>query len=399
MMPFPRRFKIAVCGLAALPFLLSALATAPAQEDEQKQLRDIERQIEQSKSRQQDLRKKAEQVAKDAKALSENLVAVAAGIQEQEQALTELETKMQALEGEIGAKRESIQRQSSNMAHTLGALERLSQRPPQYILMRPAKAVDTVRSASLLTAVLPEIEKRAGGLKKDLADLAALKDGLATERQEHRTALAALKTQYASVESMQREKRALYADYLQGVESEQAKARRLASEAKDLRSLIERLEKEMQSSTSQVLPTPPIPPGSSFAKVKGRLPYPARGKITQRFGDKIPAGTAKGINIQAVSGAVVIAPFDGRIIYAGPFRTYGQLLIIAHGDGYHSLLAGLGRIDVMVGQWVLAGEPVGAMPDTRVASSNENSSPPRPEFYFEIRKNGEPVNPLPWLGK
>jgi septal ring factor EnvC (AmiA/AmiB activator) len=92
--------------------------------------------------------------------------------------------------------------------------------------------------------------------------------------------------------------------------------------------------------------------------------------------------------IETRPAAQVIAPFDGRVVFAGDYRRYGQLLIIAHGEGYHSLLAGLGNIDVVVGQWVLAGEPVGRMTqaDGRV-----------PELYVEIRRNGEAINPQSWL--
>jgi septal ring factor EnvC (AmiA/AmiB activator) len=96
--------------------------------------------------------------------------------------------------------------------------------------------------------------------------------------------------------------------------------------------------------------------------------------------------SSKGITIETRSGAQVVAPFDGRIEFAGPFRGYGQILIIEHADGYHSLLAGLGRIDGTVGQSLVAGEPVGAM-----------GSSDRPSLYLELRRHGQPINPLPWL--
>ncbi len=97
------------------------------------------------------------------------------------------------------------------------------------------------------------------------------------------------------------------------------------------------------------------------------------------------------------SGAIVTAPADGNVLYAGPFRSYGQLLILNAGDGYHVVLAGMSRISVVTGQPVLAGEPVGAMGEARVASSSaskdENATP---ELYVEFRKDGKPVDPHPW---
>jgi septal ring factor EnvC (AmiA/AmiB activator) len=96
----------------------------------------------------------------------------------------------------------------------------------------------------------------------------------------------------------------------------------------------------------------------------------------------------RSILITARAGAQVVAPYDGRVAFAGLFRGYGQILIIEHGGRYHTLLAGLERIDAGAGQWILAGEPIGVM-----GSSQEQF----PELYLELRHAGQPVNPLPWL--
>lgn len=370
-----------------------------SQENEQQQLEDIERDIEESKANERNLKEKARTVAREASELTKTIIEKTAKIQDLEEDLVEIEAGIQVLANQIAAKKEDILTQNKNMSFTLAALQRLSQRPPEFILMRPAKAVETVRSASLLTTALPEIERRADQLREDLAELAALNEEVAQEEFKLRENLGDLRTENASLEALQQEKRALYSDYLAGAEQERARTQRLAAEAKDLENLIERLENELKTRGQSALPTPPIPPGTAFSKGRGRLPYPARGKVTQRYGDKIPAGTAKGINIRTLSGGQVIAPFDGRIIYAGEFRDYGQLLIIAHGDGYHTLLAGMRRIDALVGQWVLAGEPLGLMPETRLASTESDVTVSRPELYLEIRRNGEPINPLPWLKK
>ena len=120
---------------------------------------------------------------------------------------------------------------------------------------------------------------------------------------------------------------------------------------------------------------------------KGNIPYPVKGNIIKKYGDATDSGlSAKGITIGTRPYAQVISPYDGTVLFESPFRGYGELLIIEHGDGYHTLLAGIGRLDTSVGQSLLAGEPVGIM----VADSN-------PSLYIEIRKNGQPVNPATWL--
>lgn len=125
-----------------------------------------------------------------------------------------------------------------------------------------------------------------------------------------------------------------------------------------------------------------------FSRAQGEMPFPARGKIVVRFGQNGDQPTpSKGITIETRANAQVVAPYDGQIVFAGPFRGYGLLLIIEHGEGYHTLLAGMARIDGTVGQHLAQGEPVGVMGQPEA----------KPLLYVEFRHNGQPVNPLPWL--
>jgi septal ring factor EnvC (AmiA/AmiB activator) len=119
--------------------------------------------------------------------------------------------------------------------------------------------------------------------------------------------------------------------------------------------------------------------------------------MKRRFGAKDGnGGVMLGDMVATQSGAIVTAPADGSVLYAGPFRSYGQLLILDAGDGYHVVLAGMSRINVTLGQSVLAGEPIGAMGEVRVASAAATSANTGPELYIEFRKDGKPVDPAPW---
>ena len=134
--------------------------------------------------------------------------------------------------------------------------------------------------------------------------------------------------------------------------------------------------------------TSPLQTGS-ITTARGELTFPVIGKINGQYGKRQQVGGArKGINIESSPGAQVVAPFNGQIVFAGPFRGYGRLLIIEHGKGYHSLLAGMARINGSVGQWLLSGEPVAVMGEPLTG---------RPTLYMELRVNGQPVNPNPWL--
>lgn len=125
-----------------------------------------------------------------------------------------------------------------------------------------------------------------------------------------------------------------------------------------------------------------------FSRAQGEMPFPARGRVVVRFGQTDETQSlSKGISIETRAGGQVIAPYNGQIVFAGPFRGYGLLLIIEHGEGYHTLLAGMTRIDGTVGQHLTTGEPVGVM----------GQGEGKPLLYVELRHNGQPVNPLPWL--
>jgi septal ring factor EnvC (AmiA/AmiB activator) len=139
-----------------------------------------------------------------------------------------------------------------------------------------------------------------------------------------------------------------------------------------------------------------LKPALPFEQAKGTLRLPAQGRQLKTFGDTDATGAAlKGISLQTREEARITAPADGWVVYAGPFRSYGQLLIINAGGGYHILLAGMSRIDVSLGQFVLAGEPIAVM-GSPTASSGSGDEISRPVLYVEFRKDGRPVDPGPW---
>lgn len=137
-------------------------------------------------------------------------------------------------------------------------------------------------------------------------------------------------------------------------------------------------------------------PAVPFHLAKARLPLPAQGRRVLAFGDKTQfGGNSKGIVLETRAGAQIVAPCDGWVVYAGEFRSYGQLLIINAGGGYHVLLAGLSHIDVQPGQFVLAAEPIGTMTSAG-KSAQVHTQTNSPVLYVEFRKDGRPIDPDPW---
>ncbi|MFD1112500.1 murein hydrolase activator EnvC family protein, partial [Pseudoroseomonas ludipueritiae] len=130
----------------------------------------------------------------------------------------------------------------------------------------------------------------------------------------------------------------------------------------------------------------PAPP-----ETLGGRAVPVAGRLTRDFGDAAAGGPARGLTYAAPPGARVVSPCGGRAVFSGPFRSYGLLLIVDCGNGYHFVLAGLERLDAEAGSRLLAGEPVG------VLGSGDSGEGGRASLYVELRRNGQAVDPKGWF--
>ena len=369
----PRLRRIA--GFAAL--IGVALATVGAEVEGEK-LRRIESAIDQGRQRQEALDARASEIESEISALQAELIASAAKAQAMEDVVSELEARLAPLAAEERAKASRLGERRADLAATLGALARLGRRPPEAMVAAPGPAIDTVRGSMLLAAVVPELVAEALALGAEIEALDRLRDEIDAEHAVLEDARRALGKEQRAIERLLRRKAETKSRTFAEAEAEAERLAALAAEAADVRALL----MELKSATA-------AEESPDFAAARGTMPFPARGRLAERFGERTASGTrARGVTIETQPGAQVIAPHDGRIVFAGPFRSYGQLLIIAHGERYHTLLAGLSRVGGGVGQWVLAGEPVGRM------SEDEGA---KPLLYLEVRRDGEPVNPMAWL--
>ncbi len=411
-----RSARLCAC-LALAACLLVLAATARAEESPSREsLKALEEAAASEHERARALREESERLRAELTQLRPDLVDAAAAAQTREQALARLERELGLLAERQGVARADLRRDEAGLVALLAALERMSWRPAEAIALSHASLTEASRSALLFGAVAPALKDRAERLKSELAELAALRrdidarqasvrheaEGLAAE---HRTLARLFDRQSELLKQTEGERRAA-----------EGHAAELAGEAEDLRELLAEIERkraqeaaeaqagaeaEAQARTETVTPEekpptvvaslsevrPEQPP--SITAAEGSLVMPAAGRLRTGFDETNSAGLASnGLVIETRANAVVVAPFDGEVVFAGPFRGYGPLLIIEHGEDYYSLLAGLGRIDCVLGQWLLAGQPVGVMgPD-----SDES-----PTLYVEMRRGGQPIDPLPWM--
>ena len=336
-----------------------------------------------------------------------------------EERIAQTQARLEPLDEREQALRTSLEQRRSVIAEILAALERIGRRPPTGLMMRADDALQSVRSAMMLGAVLPEMRQQAEVLAADLAELVHLRQQIAAERDRLARDLFVLadERQRLSVFIEERQKRLGEAE--QALSEERQRAAQLARQAENLTQLIAKLEQGLDTAAraaraaaraSEEAKAPGgrpdlaalkdperLAPAISFASAKGTLPLPVNGARIKEFGaaDGL-GGTEKGVSIAARPGGQITAPCDGWVVYAGPFRNYGQLLILNAGGGYHVLLAGMERISVDLGQFVLTGEPVAVMGDDARSAVDKAGGASQPVLYVEFRKDGVPVDPGPW---
>ncbi len=356
-------------------------------------LQGMERTLEKDRQKQRLLKRKAGALQREVLGLQKQLVEAAGALQDHEANVSELGVGLARLRREEEAKIRRLERNRGQFARVLMALERLARRPPEALIVQPLGIADMVRSAILLRAAVPRIKSRAGRLRGEVLALAETRRHLDHRRGEMAVATAAMEEKRTRLDALLSRKKEARRQTLSESEEAARRYRAMARQAKSLRGFLKRLRAERRRKEEKRAPPSPAaakpPPGQSIKQARGTLPFPAVGRLIGLYGQASATGlTRKGIVIETRAGARVVAPHGGQVVFAGRFRGYGQLLIIEHGEGYHSLLAGLARIDNAIGQSVSAGEPVGVM-------GKPNGQ--KPTLYVELRRDGQPINPLPWL--
>ena len=393
--------------LATALMLIAPLGSNGRAQSGQDRLQQLEQTIIDEQSQAEALTAEAARQAAALESLQAQMVVSARAVQQHEVRVTSLTGEIVALDLALVAVDAGLAVRRRELAATLSALQRVALVPPAALLAQPVAAStdsddgiasartknsagDMVRGAIVLSTLLHAVEERATALRADLEQMAALRTDLVASRTALATVGAALESQRTALAALAADRRAAGHQTEDERRDSTRRLAALAEQATSLRQLLDAaappplaIVTRPRAAASDLANRPPM------AQARGLLFIPATGEIRTRFGEKDASGSAAhGLTFDTPSSATVVSPYSGTIVFAGPFRSYGQILIIEHGDGYHSLLAGMARIDGDVGQWLTAGEPVGAMAPLSVGG---------PSLYVELRHNGEPVDPLPWL--
>ena len=358
------------------------------------------------------LKREIEEIGADRRKLNQQLIDTAAHSRELEAKVAATEARLAPLDENEASIRKSLDGRRAVIGEVLAALQRIGHRPPPALISSPEDALQTVRTAMLLGAVLPEMRQQVDALANDLTELVNVRKKIADERDRLQKEVALLGEQRTRMTALIAQRQKQQAERETALDAERKRASDLAKQVDNLKDLIAKLEQGLdpavraarEAARSDSRPELSafrdpgrLAPAVAFASLRGHVPIPVNGVKIKDFG--VPdglGGAEKGLSIAARAGAQVTAPSDGWVVYAGPFRSYGQLLILNAGGGYHILLAGMERISVDLGQFVLAGEPVAVMGNGSHIASILATGSSQPVLYVEFRKDGIPVDPGPW---
>ena len=413
---------VACFGAASVARADSAPPAAPAAADQERadketELRGVEDTLRASAEQRRAIETEIDSVRADRARLSAALIETTAEVQDAERGAAAARDKLAGLNASADELSRSLDRRRRVIADVLAALQRMGSNPPPAILVKPDDMSEAVRAATVMGAVIPELKAETESVRHDLDALATTRNSIAKERDELTQKGRALAADKMRLSALIEARQQSLASAQEALGSQRQREADLAKQATSLKDLIAKLDSENAASRAAEAAAAAeieararaargsdpgrLKPEIAFGDAKGEVPLPAAGSILKTFGSPDGlGGTERGLSLATPAGATVSALADGAVLFAGPYRSYGQLLIMDAGGGYYVLLAGMDRINVEAGEFVLAGEPIGVMGDGSVRMATAAAvGAARPVLYIELRKDGTAIDPGPWWAK
>lgn len=343
--------------------------------------------LEHYKSEKKTIEAKQKTAEKSLKNTRETLVSVAASIQKNQSLIQSLDTQISEQEEARTALLDALDGDRLAVSRLILALGRLRRTPPQAMIARPNAPIETARSAMLMEEIIPALNSRAQDLKDRLAQLEAIDQDLKKKKEQALVTAKKLEQEKKSLDGLVRTREKLYAQMDHDLKARQAKIKEISAQSKNLNDLVQKLEDERSRGMKSLADkSRNVGSDKDLPKI-GDKQLPLSGILRVAYNENDALGAkSKGVTIEGRPAALIVAPMGGIVRYAGPFQSYGNMVILEHKNGYHSLVAGFEKIDTVVGQSLLAGEPLGHL-------RKKTSSGKTPDLYFELRHKGTAVNP------
>jgi septal ring factor EnvC (AmiA/AmiB activator) len=352
------------------------------------QVKELEKQAAESRARAAALAEKTAKMERELAAKRESLTSAASQVKADEAALSRLEGEQTSIAKSVDQQSALLETDRGKLAQLTAGLVRLARIPPGGLLTAFDAPIDAARAEILLRSALTATSDAARQTEQELAHLDELNRQLDAKHREGEHQAGVLKSRQAELATLIDKREAVYQQTESDRQAEEEKARKIAEQAKDLRDLVARIEAQQKADEEKARrearqkKIAPVAPKGHYTAAAG---LPVTGEVKIRFGQNDGLGTTShGVTVIARPGATVTAPASGTVRFAGPFRSYREILILEHPGGYLSLIAGMSRVNAAVGASITAGEPIGVMDDRAGAS---------PELYYELRRNGQFIDP------
>ncbi len=375
------------------------------------------RRLEQIQAQQQELSKDKLQLATNRARMQARLIDTARSLRLSEKRLTEVEERLSKTRVKVKEQREKLDDKSAQMSALFALMQGMSRQPPPVMITHSRDALNMIRSGMVLATFYEDVEKLATEISREVDELEKVQKLAEKQEQVRKAEQAQASRLKGQIDLLLIENREQLETTLANLEGLKSVSKIHAASLKSLEEVLPALDEEIgkkselgayenelkrnsaelkpDASKTALLQPGRMKPSIPFAKSQGLLPLPVQGKVLTRFAQNGDDGApSKGVHLEARANAQVVSPCDGWVLYAGPFRSYGQLLIINPGGGYHVVIAGMDHVQASVGQFVLAGEPVAVM--GTVEARNGEKAPVRPTLYVEFRRDQQPIDPGPW---
>ncbi|WP_455474362.1 murein hydrolase activator EnvC family protein [Bartonella sp. B30(2025)] len=368
--------------------------------DARQALVEVRQNISVSRERVALLIKQVEYLKKDQDVLTDALIKAARAERAMASEIAEREKKFEKMIEKQVQVYQNLKSRRAEFAEVLAILERMGLKLPPAFMVRPEDVLASIRSSILLGAVIPKMQEKTRVLTESLKELTHLSNSIAAEYSVLKTKMQSQAEQRKHLELLLDEKAKLQKKSEKELAEQRQKNITLAKKAHSLEELILELDRQSQLSSDasiQVRKNLQLLNKHNFENKKGSLLFPVSGKKVRHVNNNGSHITRFGEMIETESAAVVVAPTDAFVAFAGPFRSYGQLVILNVGNGYHIVLIGMSKINVTQGQFVLSGEPLGMMGMRFIANSVAlDIGKSIPMLYIEFRKQGKAINTTPW---
>lgn len=337
--------------------------------------RDVHAELDKKKAIHEKLVEKSKQIGSEVEGLKSKLVNSSKSLRQTEDSLAVTEKKLDGLRKKHAEYVERFYQSQESLGGLVSGAQRFKRTSTSQMLLQ-SEPLDAARTSLIMKSAIPAMQARTESVRLQLAEIEKIETAITGQVKNKEQEAKKINAQQKDLQSLLEKRQEIYKKTESDRKAQEAEVKKLAAEAKNLDDLV--LKIKAKNKPAGKVASRPLP---------DNMVLPVSGNVVTGFNEATDLGArSKGITFETRLGAAVITPLAGVVKFAGPFQKYRQILIVEHQGGYHSLIAGLGQVDTVVGASLAAGEPVGRAPSTNA-----------PQVYYELRQNGDPVNPQKML--